>query len=113
MTFGTRPNGISEVGFWRTTAVVLLGDLVLAEPEGVLFIPAILAEDAISAAEFTALTDEYNFELITKAKTVRSLKADGRRQNTTLRKIDRCAPAEAEDVAQRTRRAVSQGEAAE
>jgi len=43
-------------------AVVLPGDLVLAKPEGVLFIPAILAEDAISAAEFTSLTDEYNFE---------------------------------------------------
>src|SRR6185437_14413317 len=38
-------------------AVVLPGDLVLAKREGVLFIPAILAEDAISAAEFTALTD--------------------------------------------------------
>ena len=44
-------------------AVVLPGDLVLAKPEGVLFIPAILAEDAISHAEFTALTDEFNFEL--------------------------------------------------
>jgi 4-hydroxy-4-methyl-2-oxoglutarate aldolase len=44
-------------------AIVLPGDLVLAKPEGVLFIPAILAEDAISAAEFTALTDDYNFEL--------------------------------------------------
>ena len=39
-------------------AVVLPGDLVLAKPEGVLFIPAILAEDAISAAEFTSLTDD-------------------------------------------------------
>jgi regulator of RNase E activity RraA len=44
-------------------AVVLPGDLVLAKPEGVLFIPAIMAEAAISAAEFTSLTDEYNFEL--------------------------------------------------
>ncbi len=44
-------------------AIVLPGDLVLAKPEGVLFIPAILAEDAISSAEFTALTDAYNFEL--------------------------------------------------
>lgn len=43
-------------------AVVLPGDLVLAKPEGVLFVPAILAEDAISSAEFTSLTDEYNFE---------------------------------------------------
>lgn len=45
-------------------AVVLPGDLVLGQPdEGVLFIPAILAEQAISAAEFTSLTDDYNFEL--------------------------------------------------
>jgi len=27
------------------------------------FVPAILAEDAINHAEFTALTDEFNFEL--------------------------------------------------
>jgi len=29
----------------------------------VLFIPAILAEEAISTAEFTSLKDDYNFEL--------------------------------------------------
>ena len=44
-------------------AIVLPGDLVLAKTEGVIFIPAILAEDAISSAEFTSLTDDYNFEL--------------------------------------------------
>jgi len=44
-------------------AVVLPGDLVLARAEGVLFIPAILAEEAISTAEFTSLKDDYNFEL--------------------------------------------------
>jgi 4-hydroxy-4-methyl-2-oxoglutarate aldolase len=44
-------------------AVVLPGDLVLAKTEGVLFIPAILAEEAISVAEFTGLKDDYNFEL--------------------------------------------------
>jgi 4-hydroxy-4-methyl-2-oxoglutarate aldolase len=49
-------------------AVVLPGDLVLAKREGVLFIPAILAEDAISSAEFTALTDEYNFMLNQQGK---------------------------------------------
>lgn len=49
-------------------AIVLPGDLVLAKPEGVLFIPAILAEDAISSAEFTALTDAYNFELNQQGK---------------------------------------------
>ena len=49
-------------------AIVLPGDLVLAKPEGVLFIPAILAEEAVSTAEFTALTDDYNFELNQQGK---------------------------------------------
>ena len=49
-------------------AVVLPGDLVLAKQEGVLFIPAALAEQAISSAEFTALTDDYNFELNREGK---------------------------------------------
>ena len=44
-------------------AVVLPGDLVLAKTDGVIFVPAILAEDAISSAEFTNLQDEFNFEL--------------------------------------------------
>jgi 4-hydroxy-4-methyl-2-oxoglutarate aldolase len=50
-------------------AVVLPGDLVLAKPEeGVIFIPAILAEAAVSSAEFTALKDAYNFELNREGK---------------------------------------------
>ncbi|HEY3706712.1 MAG TPA: RraA family protein [Terracidiphilus sp.] len=49
-------------------AVVLPGDLVLAKPEGVLFIPAILAEEAVAHAEFTALTDDFNFELNKQGK---------------------------------------------
>ena len=49
-------------------AVVLPGDLVLAKPEGVIFIPAILAEGAISSAEFTALQDAFNFELNREGK---------------------------------------------
>jgi regulator of RNase E activity RraA len=44
-------------------AIVLPGDLVLAKTDGVIFIPAILAEGAISSAEFTNLQDEFNFEL--------------------------------------------------
>jgi regulator of RNase E activity RraA len=44
-------------------AVVVPGDLVLCKPEGVLFVPALLAEEAISAAEMTQLTDAFNFEL--------------------------------------------------
>ncbi|MGB6689107.1 MAG: RraA family protein [Terracidiphilus sp.] len=49
-------------------AIVLPGDLVLAKTEGVLFIPAILAEEAISSAEFTNLQDAYNFELNREGK---------------------------------------------
>jgi 4-hydroxy-4-methyl-2-oxoglutarate aldolase len=49
-------------------AVVLPGDLVLAKTEGVLFIPASLAEEAISTAEFTSLKDDYNFELNREGK---------------------------------------------
>jgi 4-hydroxy-4-methyl-2-oxoglutarate aldolase len=44
-------------------AIVLPGDLVLAKTDGVIFIPAILAEEAISTAEFTNLQDAFNFEL--------------------------------------------------
>lgn len=49
-------------------AVVLPGDLVLAKTDGVLFIPAILAEEAISSAEFTNLQDMFNFELNREGK---------------------------------------------
>src|ERR1700756_2621789 len=44
-------------------AVVLPGDMVLAKTDGVIFIPAILAEQAVSSAEFTNLKDAFNFEL--------------------------------------------------
>ena len=44
-------------------ATVLPGDLVLAKRAGVIFIPAILAEEAIASAEFTNLQDAFNFEL--------------------------------------------------
>ncbi len=49
-------------------AIVLPGDLVYANRDGVLFIPAILAEQAISAAEFTNLKDAFNFELNQQGK---------------------------------------------
>src|ERR1044071_6148093 len=44
-------------------ATVLPGDLVLAKSEGVTFIPAFLAEDAVAHAEFTKLEDAFNFDL--------------------------------------------------
>jgi regulator of RNase E activity RraA len=49
-------------------AEVLPGDLVLVKPEGVIFIPAILAEAAVSSAEFTALQDAFNFKLNREGK---------------------------------------------
>jgi 4-hydroxy-4-methyl-2-oxoglutarate aldolase len=49
-------------------AIVLPGDLVLAKAEGILFIPAILAEGAVSNAEFTNLKDSFNFELNQQGK---------------------------------------------
>jgi 4-hydroxy-4-methyl-2-oxoglutarate aldolase len=49
-------------------ATVLPGDLVIANAQGVVFVPAILAEDAISSAEFESLMDDYNFELNREGK---------------------------------------------
>ena len=49
-------------------AVVLPGDLVLAKRDGLIFIPAVLAEEAISRAEFTNLQDAFNFELNRQGK---------------------------------------------
>ena len=49
-------------------AVVLPGDLVVAKTDGVIFVPAILAEQAISSAEFTNLKDAFNFELNQQGK---------------------------------------------
>ena len=44
-------------------ATVLPGDLVLAKNDGVIFIPAYLAEDAVAHAEFIHLEDAFNFDL--------------------------------------------------
>lgn len=49
-------------------ATVLPGDLVIANAQGVIFVPAILAEDAISSAEFENLMDAFNFELNRQGK---------------------------------------------
>lgn len=45
-------------------AIVLPGDLVIAEKEGVLFIPAHLAELVISTSEFVVLKDKFGFEMV-------------------------------------------------
>jgi regulator of RNase E activity RraA len=49
-------------------AIVLPGDLVLAKEEGVLFIPAHLAEQVVATAEFVALKDVFGFEMIKTKK---------------------------------------------
>lgn len=45
-------------------AIVLPGDLVIADREGVLFIPAQLAEQVISTSEFVTLKDKFGFEMV-------------------------------------------------
>jgi regulator of RNase E activity RraA len=45
-------------------AIVLPGDLVISEKEGVLFIPAHLAEKVIATAEFIALRDKFGHEML-------------------------------------------------
>lgn len=44
--------------------MVLPGDLVIAEKEGVLFVPAHLAEQVIRTAEFVTLKDKFGFEMV-------------------------------------------------
>ena len=44
--------------------MVLPGDLVLATREGVLFIPAHMAEEVISTAEFVIRKDQFGFEMV-------------------------------------------------
>ena len=45
-------------------AIVLPGDLVIAKREGVLFVPAHLAEQVVSVAEFVSLKDDFGFEMV-------------------------------------------------
>jgi regulator of RNase E activity RraA len=44
--------------------MVLPGDLVIAKEEGVLFVPAHLAEQVVSTAEFVSLKDMFGFEMV-------------------------------------------------
>ncbi|MEJ7738140.1 MAG: RraA family protein [Chitinophagaceae bacterium] len=44
--------------------IVLPGDLVIAQREGVLFVPAHLAEQVISTSEFVTRKDQYGFERV-------------------------------------------------
>lgn len=48
--------------------MVLPGDLVIAGREGVLFVPAHLAEEVISTAEFVSRKDQFGFEMVKSGK---------------------------------------------
>ena len=48
--------------------MVLPGDLVLGVREGILFIPAHMAEEVISTAEFVIRKDKFGFEMVKSAK---------------------------------------------
>jgi regulator of RNase E activity RraA len=49
-------------------AIVLPGDLVIATKEGVLFVPAHLAEEVVSTAEFVTRKDLFGFEMVRSGK---------------------------------------------
>jgi len=46
------------------SAIVLPGDLVIATIEGVLFVPAHMAEQVVSTAEFVIRKDQFGFEMV-------------------------------------------------
>lgn len=48
--------------------MVLPGDLVIGQREGVLFVPAHLAEQVISTAEFVTRKDQFGFEMVKTGK---------------------------------------------
>jgi len=48
--------------------MVLPGDLVLVQKEGVLFIPAHLAEEVVSIGEFVVRKDQFGFEMVRTGK---------------------------------------------
>lgn len=45
-------------------AIVLPGDLVMATIEGVLFVPAHMAEQVVSTSEFVSRKDQFGFEMV-------------------------------------------------
>ena len=48
--------------------MVLPGDLVIARREGVLFVPAHMAEEVVSTAEFVIRKDQFGFEMVKSAR---------------------------------------------
>ena len=57
-------NGPIRIG----NAMVLPGDLVVATSEGVLFIPAHMAEQVVSTSEFVIRKDQFGFEMVRTGK---------------------------------------------
>jgi len=49
-------------------AIVLPGDLVMATSEGVLFIPAHMAEQVVATSEFVIRKDQFGFEMVRTGK---------------------------------------------
>ena len=49
-------------------AIVLPGDLVIATIEGVLFVPAHMAEQVVSTSEFVIRKDQFGFEMVRAGK---------------------------------------------
>jgi regulator of RNase E activity RraA len=49
-------------------AIVLPGDLVIVQEEGVLFVPAHLAEQVVSTGEFVIRKDKFGFEMVRTGK---------------------------------------------
>lgn len=49
-------------------AMVLPGDLVIATKEGVLFIPAHIAEEVVNTSEFVIRKDQFGFEMVKSGK---------------------------------------------
>jgi regulator of RNase E activity RraA len=49
-------------------AIVLPGDLVIATREGVLFVPAHMAEEVVNTSEFVIRKDQFGFEMVRSGK---------------------------------------------
>lgn len=49
-------------------AIVLPGDLVIVQKEGVLFVPAHLAEEVVSTGEFVVRKDQFGYEMVRTGK---------------------------------------------
>lgn len=74
-TRGYDPSAIREMEMARINgpirigrATVLPGDLVLAKREGVVFIPAIMAEKVVQGAEFIAMRDAFGHQMLREGR---------------------------------------------